>query len=215
MNITWISQLGRAIVAPSIANRYWNAIIGIILVPIIQLVLAPFQMGLDSRGISLPASILLMIFVTIIMLLVDSFHGGAHYFYNHHMKGPVSITSLPEAQKSTLITIYTYRLIFWAVICHSASWHHLLCSARTILKVLRMFHVLQELSVFTPPLFEYLMDLLADLNQFSLHYSVISDRSYLLLAAARLNKDCAGYVNEPKTSKTIPKTTSKAHPDPT
>ncbi|KAI0129123.1 hypothetical protein BJ170DRAFT_360741 [Xylariales sp. AK1849] len=84
----WLSQFCRVVRAPDTAERYRNAIGGILLVPLIQLVVVPIQMALDSRGMSLPASILVMTVVTVVMLLIDSIHGGLSSFYSTYMKGP-------------------------------------------------------------------------------------------------------------------------------
>ncbi|KAI1863507.1 hypothetical protein JX265_008724 [Neoarthrinium moseri] len=88
MTAVWISHVCRAIGAPETKRKYWNAVIGILLVPLVQLLVTPIQLTLDSRGIDLPASILVMTVVTVAMLMIESMHSGIGSLYVTHMKGP-------------------------------------------------------------------------------------------------------------------------------
>ncbi|KAK9782334.1 hypothetical protein SCARD494_13642 [Seiridium cardinale] len=89
MKSTWVYRVFRAIRAPETKKRYSNAMFGILLVPLIQLLVAPIQMALNSRRIDLPASILVMVMVTITMLFINSICGRTSSIYSDHMKGPV------------------------------------------------------------------------------------------------------------------------------
>lgn len=89
MIVTWVSQLCHAVRSPETTTRYRNAVVAILMVPLIQLLVAPLQMQLDSNAIELPASILVMLLVTATMLVVNSFHDKIGSVYITHVKGPV------------------------------------------------------------------------------------------------------------------------------
>lgn len=91
---SWAFHLCRGISHPDTAKRYTDAAIGILLVPLLQLLVVPLQIALDSCSFDLPASILVMAVVTIVMLLASCVHGGVYSFYVDHMKGPVSTSFL-------------------------------------------------------------------------------------------------------------------------
>lgn len=89
MIVTWVSQLCHAVRSPETITRYRNAAVAILMVPLIQLLVAPLQMQLDANAIELPASILVMLLVTATMLVVNSFYNKIGSVYVAHMKGPV------------------------------------------------------------------------------------------------------------------------------
>ncbi|KAK6849553.1 hypothetical protein PG995_013386 [Apiospora arundinis] len=57
-------------------------------VPLTQLLVVPIQAALQSRGIALPASILVMLMVTIILLVANLALEGAGNLYIRYLKGP-------------------------------------------------------------------------------------------------------------------------------
>lgn len=92
--MTWISQICLAVKSPETAARYRNAAIGILFVPLTQLLVVPIQTSLGSHGITLPASVLVMLMVTMVMLVANLAPRGVSNFYVQYMKGPVSQIAL-------------------------------------------------------------------------------------------------------------------------
>lgn len=88
--MTLISQVCLAVKSPETAARYRNAAIGVLFVPLTQLVVVPIQTSLGSHGITLPASVLVMLMVTMVMLVANLASRGVGTFYIRYMKGPVS-----------------------------------------------------------------------------------------------------------------------------
>ncbi|KAK7967478.1 uncharacterized protein PG986_001755 [Apiospora aurea] len=88
--MTWISQICLAVKSPETAGRYRNAAIGVLLVPLTQLLVVPIQTALVSHEIILPASVLVMLTVTMTMLAASLASRGVSNFYFQYMKGPVS-----------------------------------------------------------------------------------------------------------------------------
>ncbi|KAK8136866.1 hypothetical protein PG984_004806 [Apiospora sp. TS-2023a] len=86
--MTWISELCLAVKSPETAARYRNAAIGILFVPLTQLLVVPILTSLGSHGITLPASVLVMLMVTLIMLVANLASRGVSNFYIQYMKGP-------------------------------------------------------------------------------------------------------------------------------
>lgn len=89
MIVTWVSQFCHAVKSPETTSRYRSAAVAILMIPLIQLLVAPLQIQLDSNAIELPASILVMLLVTITMLIANSFYGKIGAIYATRMKGPV------------------------------------------------------------------------------------------------------------------------------
>ncbi|KAI4596724.1 hypothetical protein KJ359_005066 [Pestalotiopsis sp. 9143b] len=88
MIVTWVSQFCHAVKSPETTSRYRSAAVAILMIPLIQLLVAPLQIQLDSNAIELPASILVMLLVTITMLIANSFYGKIGAIYATRMKGP-------------------------------------------------------------------------------------------------------------------------------
>ncbi|ORY68480.1 uncharacterized protein BCR38DRAFT_133243 [Pseudomassariella vexata] len=88
MTMTWVSQLCRSLRAPGTGKRYRNALIGILFVPLNQLIVVPIQLTFDNHQINLPASIIVMLLVLTVMLFANFIHGGTGDCYSRHLKGP-------------------------------------------------------------------------------------------------------------------------------
>ncbi|KAI0476835.1 hypothetical protein F4859DRAFT_521415, partial [Xylaria cf. heliscus] len=73
---------------PSLAKRYADAAVGLVLIILIQLVVLPIQIALDLHSINLPASILVMFLVLIIMTISSLINKDTLQFYNRHLRGP-------------------------------------------------------------------------------------------------------------------------------
>lgn len=117
MATVFISRFFWTIKELDIAKRFRNAAIGILLVPLIQIVVAPLQLALDIRGVDLPASILVMTWLAIIMFLMNRIHRGVGKFYLNHLKEPVSTSFHSKIMEYILNTPFFNRLIFWAGTC--------------------------------------------------------------------------------------------------
>jgi hypothetical protein len=89
MLVSWISQSCSAINAWDAAKRYRNAVMGILLVPLAEILVTPLQLALDSRGVNFPSSIIVMALCTAAMLSIEFLHHGTGSFYEIHLKGPV------------------------------------------------------------------------------------------------------------------------------
>ncbi|KAK8034956.1 hypothetical protein PG993_009951 [Apiospora rasikravindrae] len=85
--MTWISQICLVVKSPETAARYMNAVIGVLFVPLTQLLVVPIQTTLVSHEIILPASVLVMMMITMAML---ASLGGVSNFYIQYMKGPTN-----------------------------------------------------------------------------------------------------------------------------
>ena len=88
--MTWISQICLAIKSPKTTPRYRNAALGVLFVPLNQLLVVPIQTALGSQGITLPASVLVMLMITVTMIVANWALDGFSNFYIRYMKGPVS-----------------------------------------------------------------------------------------------------------------------------
>lgn len=90
MLVTWISQFRWAAVTLGAVQSYTTAIVGIMLVPSMQLLVTPVQIALNSRGVNFPGSIIVMALCTITMLGIEYLHQGIGSVYDSYLKGPVS-----------------------------------------------------------------------------------------------------------------------------
>lgn len=91
MAVDWISQLCRSHRAPDNIQKYRNAAIGILFVPLNQLLVVPLQLGLNHAQINLPSSILVMMLASVLMLFANMCDGSTASFYSSRMKGPVGL----------------------------------------------------------------------------------------------------------------------------
>ncbi|KAI1085506.1 LrgB-like family-domain-containing protein [Whalleya microplaca] len=81
-------QLSRSLQAPATAKRYRDAGIGLMFIALIQLLVVPAQMAMDLHSINLPASILVMLLCSLLMIIANCIHGGVAQFYTKHLQGP-------------------------------------------------------------------------------------------------------------------------------
>ncbi|CAJ2505873.1 Uu.00g000030.m01.CDS01 [Anthostomella pinea] len=86
--MTLIQQLGRIIQAPAAAKRYTDAGVAILFVVVNQFLVMPMQILLDRHSINLPASIVVMLLASILMVIASSISGAVGQFYDKHIRGP-------------------------------------------------------------------------------------------------------------------------------
>ena len=85
---TLIQQLCRSLQTPAVTKRYQDAGLGLILIILTQLLVIPIQITLDLHSINLPASILVMLLVSLLMLIANRIHGNTAQLYTKHLRGP-------------------------------------------------------------------------------------------------------------------------------
>ncbi|KAI0382719.1 hypothetical protein F5Y04DRAFT_270258 [Hypomontagnella monticulosa] len=85
---TLIQQLCRSLQTPAVTKRYQDAGLGLILIILTQLLVIPIQIALDLHSINLPASILVMLLVSLLMLIANRIHGNTARLYTKHLRGP-------------------------------------------------------------------------------------------------------------------------------
>ncbi|KAI1659442.1 hypothetical protein F4813DRAFT_334007 [Daldinia decipiens] len=83
-----IQQLCRALHKPETAKRYRDAGIGLAFIGLSQVLVVPIQITLDLYSINLPASILVMLLFSFLLLIANCIHGGTEKLYSKHLRGP-------------------------------------------------------------------------------------------------------------------------------
>ncbi|KAI1646852.1 uncharacterized protein F4817DRAFT_117645 [Daldinia loculata] len=83
-----IQQLCRALHKPATAKRYRDAGIGLAFIGLNQVLVVPIQITLDLYSINLPASILVMLLFSLLLLTANYIHGGTEKLYSKHLRGP-------------------------------------------------------------------------------------------------------------------------------
>ncbi|KAI0850284.1 hypothetical protein F5Y00DRAFT_35943 [Daldinia vernicosa] len=85
---SFIQQLCRALHKPETAKRYRDAGVGLAFVGLIQVLVVPIQITLDIYSINLPASILVMLLFSSLLLIANCIHRGTEKLYSKHLRGP-------------------------------------------------------------------------------------------------------------------------------
>ncbi|KAI0013550.1 hypothetical protein F4779DRAFT_613281 [Xylariaceae sp. FL0662B] len=88
MTMSFIQQLHRSLQARATTKRYRDAGVGLLFIVLIQLLVVPAQIALDLHSINLPASILVMLLCSLLMIIANCIHGGVAQFYTKHLQGP-------------------------------------------------------------------------------------------------------------------------------
>ncbi|KAL7626484.1 hypothetical protein AAE478_003256 [Parahypoxylon ruwenzoriense] len=83
-----IQHLCKSLQAPAPAKRYRDAGIGFTFIILIQFLVIPIQIILDTHSVNLPASILVMLLSTFLMIVANGIHGGTAQFYSTYLRGP-------------------------------------------------------------------------------------------------------------------------------
>ncbi|KAI5855075.1 hypothetical protein GGS23DRAFT_446086 [Durotheca rogersii] len=86
--ISLVRQLCWTLRAPTLSRRYRDAGIGFAFIALNQLFILPTQIILDIHSVSFPASILVMLLFTVILLVANCVYGETARFYSAHIRGP-------------------------------------------------------------------------------------------------------------------------------
>ena len=89
MRASFVEHLCKSVQAPKALGRCRDLGIGLLIISLNQLAIVPIQLGLERRNVGLPASVLVMVFVFLFMVVANRIHGGVARFYNAHLQGPV------------------------------------------------------------------------------------------------------------------------------
>ncbi|KAI0862684.1 hypothetical protein F4860DRAFT_109097 [Xylaria cubensis] len=88
MSTALIHKLCSGLQTPSLAKKYSDAAVGLVLIICIQLLVLTTQIALDLHSIKLPASILVMFIMLIVMTIATYINKDTVRFYNRHLRGP-------------------------------------------------------------------------------------------------------------------------------
>ena len=89
MRASLVEQLCQSTQAPRVVRRCRDVGIGLLIIALNQLAIIPIQVGLDRRSVGLPASVLVMVFVFLLMVVANRIHDGVARFYCTYLQGPV------------------------------------------------------------------------------------------------------------------------------
>ncbi|KAI1144270.1 hypothetical protein F5Y05DRAFT_407670 [Hypoxylon sp. FL0543] len=86
--ISLTQQLCRGLRAPATTKRYRDAGIGFAIFLLAQLLVVPIQITLNIHSINFPASILVMLLLTVLMVVANYVHEGTAQLYSQYLRGP-------------------------------------------------------------------------------------------------------------------------------
>jgi len=83
-----MQRLCRSLQTPAMTKRFPDAGIGLVCILLVQLLVIPIQIALDTHQVNLPASILVMLLVAATMIISSSASSGVAPFYYKYLRGP-------------------------------------------------------------------------------------------------------------------------------
>ncbi|KAI1497732.1 hypothetical protein F5X99DRAFT_355763 [Biscogniauxia marginata] len=93
MKTSLVEQFCRSIQEEATTKRFRDAGIGFLFIVFNQLLVVPAQIVLNLHSVNLPASILVMLLLSVLMIIASYVNGSVAQFYTKHLRGPSDFLS--------------------------------------------------------------------------------------------------------------------------